>query len=249
MKEKMEKNTNKTKQTNASLKNAPKRVERGPSPGLKKGEAQAAQPKQQKSVRAEKPDKAGKVRPKEKKVDLKSKEKSRLLNRITIFGVINLICLILIFVIIGELPEKALELKNLINSQVKAEESKRVNISDLEIQSNREKADKIQNLFPDDSGLIDFIKLIENRKEQGSVVNFSFASQEPVRDGTANLGIPVVIEFRGTWQEIDRDLQEIQSSAYLFRPITIEAKPRIEENVIEFMYGGFLYVDESLEQI
>jgi hypothetical protein len=66
-----------------------------------------------------------------------------------------------------------------------------------------------------------------------------------VRDGTTRLGVPVVVNFNGSWDQIDKDMRDIQLAPFLFRPITIEAHITAEEGVIELMYGGFLYVDES----
>ncbi len=196
-------------------------------------------------------EKASKITNRQKKLkndgdDKKGKGKSKFTKKVIFFGVINLLAVVVLLVLLNELPKKALELKTLVNAGIKAEASSRVNYTDLELQTNKEMIDKISKLFPNDEGLVDFIKFIEGVKAEGVLVNFSFASKEPVRDKTANLGIPVILEFRGSWGQIDNDLQKLQKAPYLFRPITVEAKPHLEENVVELMYGGFLYVDESL---
>lgn len=184
---------------------------------------------------------------KERKVDIKKTRKTSKFHipKIYLFAVLNVIALIMSIYLLGTFNQKSNELKELINAQLNAQQSSQVNLADLEIKSNQEKADKIIALFPNDQGLLDFIQIIEDKSKQGTIVNFTFASKEPVRDSTARLGIPVVVNFRGSWQDIDRDLREIQKSPFLFRPITIEASITAEENVVEFMYGGFLYVDDS----
>lgn len=168
-------------------------------------------------------------------------------NRAVFFSAINLVAVITLFFIISELPKEARNLSSLINSQLRAEMSSRVNYSDLQLQSNRERSDYILALFPDDSGLVDFIQTVERLKSEGAVVNFSFASSQPVRDKTGGLGIPVLIEIRGTWEAINNDLVKLQRAPYLFRPITVDIRNTDEEEIKLLLYGGFLYVDESFE--
>jgi Tfp pilus assembly protein PilO len=66
-------------------------------------------------------------------------------------------------------------------------------------------------------------------------------------DKTGNYGIPVIIELNGAWESIGQDLQEIQKLPFLLRAISIDAEPDKEnESMIQFKYGGFLYVDTRL---
>lgn len=179
-------------------------------------------------------------------VGKKVKTGSRFTKRALFFGVINLLAIVFLLILQSELPKKALELKTLINAGIRAEASSKINYTDLELESNKELINKISKLFPDDQGLVDFIKTMEDIKTGGVLVSFSFASKKPVRDKTGNPGIPSIAQFRGTWEQIDSELQKVQEAPYLFRPITVEIKTLPEENMVELMYGGFLYVDENL---
>ncbi|MBN1168627.1 hypothetical protein JXA63_01935 [Candidatus Woesebacteria bacterium] len=174
------------------------------------------------------------------------KKKKNRFSKIYMFIITDIIVFALLFFFLGLVRKKAVALNGLINTYQNAQRSSQVNFADLEIKSNKEKADKIVELFPNEKKFLEFIKIIEEKSgDGGSVVNFTFATKEPVRDSTTRLGIPVVVNFKGSWGQIDKDLRDIQSAPFLFRPITIEAKNTAEEGVVELMYGGFLYIDES----
>lgn len=175
-----------------------------------------------------------------------STKKGIVFSRLYFFVILDLITFLMLFYFLGVIKKKAVILNDLVNAYQNAQQSSKVNFVDLEIKSYKEKADKIISLFPNDQRLLDFIKIIEDKSgDNGSVVNFTFATKEPVRDSTTRLGVPVVINFKGSWMQIDKDLRDIQSAPFLFRPITIEAKNTNNGDMVELMYGGFLYVDES----
>ena len=173
--------------------------------------------------------------------------KSVLTSRVLLLGAGNLIFMFLLAFFLVKLPGKANELKRLRNASFRASSEGRTEIAKFEIESVRERADKLANLFPDESGLVDFVNDIEKIKEEGVVTRLSFASTEVVRDRTGYYGIPVIIHFRGSWSQIDTDLQKIQKLHFLFRAVSIKAEVfSEEENVVELSYGGFLYVDDKL---
>lgn len=186
---------------------------------------------------------------KNKKV--KAEEKNfgkRLKTRAIIILGINFVGIIILVILLRKLPTKALELKGLKNSIITAEQSAEVNFADLELKSNKELAEKLLVMYPDEVGLVNFIQEIEKLKKRGIVTNFSFANQTPVRDKTRYLGIPIAIEIKGNWKEISGALVDLQKLPYLFRPVSMSTQPDSEEGLINVRYGGFLYVDESLEE-
>jgi hypothetical protein len=158
---------------------------------------------------------------------------------------INIILLVLTFVILVNMPKKSDELKALKNQELDVIKSSGVQTSDLEVGTTAEKIVRLQSIFPDDTGIVNFVKEIEKLKDGGIVKGISFVSQEAVRDRTKALGIPFVIELEGSWADIDTTLTTIQKLPYLFRAITIETNIN-EEGIVNYKYGGFLYVDESL---
>lgn len=171
-----------------------------------------------------------------------------------ILAVINIISVILIIILLVKLPQKAKEVKALRTENIKNESSVSFEFSDIE--EAKKRSQELERLFLDESGLVEFVKEIEKIKAGGgTVVQLNFGSQQPIRDKTGYAGIPVIIEMEGSWQAIGQDLQKIQSLPYLFRAVKIEAgsKSAIGEEVqatdiIEFKYGGFLYVDDKLAE-
>lgn len=172
--------------------------------------------------------------------------RARLLSKVGLVAMANLVGIVFAVLAVGNLPDKAAEFKKLRNMSISAEARSKVEIADLEIKSNIEKSDRLIALFPDETGLVNFVKEIEKLKLEGIVKTFSFANQEAVRDKTTILGIPFVIELEGTWDQIDASLQSLQRLEFLYRAITVQIEPKEEENLINFKYGGFIYVDESL---
>ena len=84
--------------------------------------------------------------------------------------------------------------------------------------------------------------------KDGVLVGFNFANKEAIKDVSGYYGIPIAIEFSGSWEGIVRDLERFEKLPYLMRPIKAEVNTIPDEdnkNVINFKYGIFLYVDES----
>jgi len=140
------------------------------------------------------------------------------------------------------------ELKDLTNARARAEASSKINIGDLEIETNQQQAQVLEEIFPDEAELIDFVQEVEKLETDGLVSDFTFANTEPIRDQTKILGIPVVIEMVGPWDRINTGLERLYNTKYLLRAITITAEPSGEEGNVRFKYGGFLYVDDSFEK-
>ena len=169
---------------------------------------------------------------------------SNLLIRAAILAFINLIGVAGIIYFNRKIPEKALEVKSFRSEQlgISAQNSE---IIKRDIEESKELADKLFSLFPDDEGLVNFANELDRIKAEGKIVGFSFATEEAVKDKTGSIGIPVLIEIKGTWAEIDTDLQKIQKLPYLLRPIQVSAAPAPEEGLIDLKFGGFLYVGKD----
>jgi Tfp pilus assembly protein PilO len=173
------------------------------------------------------------------------KKKKKLISASLFVTILNVVLIILTFLVLTVVPKKSDELKTIKNEQLDAQLSSNVQVSDLEIGSIAEKVDKLNSIFPDDVGIVNFVKEIEKLKTGGIVKGISFVNQEAVMDKRTNsLGTPFVIEMEGAWADIDTSLNTIEKLPDLFRVVTIEAKVN-EEGVVNFKYGGFLYVDET----
>lgn len=173
--------------------------------------------------------------------DLSSKMYTK---RDIIFGVINLVALIVLFVLLSKLPAKAKDLKELRNESLKAQVPLKLELA--EVEEAEEKAEDITSQFVDEAGVVEFVGEVEGLKDEGSAVSrVNFASQRSIEDKTGNLGIPIVITLMGTWEQIDSDLQRIQKLPYFFRAVRINTRQMEEPGVIEFKYGIILYVKDE----
>lgn len=162
--------------------------------------------------------------------------------------VINVGLIMATLFLLRQLPIRAKEFKQVRNASISTGTKSKTEIAGLEIEASKEKADKLSDIFPDEGGLIGFVREVDILKEEGLVTRFAFASDKAVRDSTGNFGIPVIIEFRGTWAQVGQGLSRLNEIPFLLRAISIEAERGGEENLVVFKYGGFLYVDPTLAE-
>ena len=163
---------------------------------------------------------------------------------ILILGIVNLVCLLVLIFILTLLPRKAEELKNLRSLIAKANSQNSNEIIIAEISAAKNKTEKLVDLFPDENGLVKFASQIDSLKNQGTVINFSFAKDTAVKDKTGLIGLPIVIEISGTNTQVDLVLKQIQNMPFFLRAINIEIK-EIEDKKIRLKFGGILYVKEN----
>lgn len=165
----------------------------------------------------------------------------------TILAVANVAILVSLIFLQGQLLKRADELKKVRAEDLGLAQGSEVEVVSTDLAANKEIKEELSSLFPDESGLVNFVREMERLKTEGVVTSFSVASQDAVRDKTGHFGIPVIIEFRGSWAQIDNDLQRLQSLPYFIRAVKLETRPdETESGVINLRYGVFIYVDESL---
>ncbi len=167
---------------------------------------------------------------------------------IVVLNTINLLVLSVTAILLVNLPKKADEVKEQRNSLVSSITSSDIQNVRKEIELYKDKTSRLKSFFPDDSGLIDFVKEVEEIKEGGVLTGFSFANKEVVKDATGYYGIPIVLQFTGSWPDISRDVEQFEKLPYLVRPIKVESTTSLDgdgKNVVNFKYGFFLYVNES----
>lgn len=165
-----------------------------------------------------------------------------------ILGIVNLVSVIFFVIILISFPKKSQELRELRIKEMRNSTTFTLEASEVEVA--KPKADVIDKLFLNESGVVDFVNDLELQKTgDGAISKITFASQKAVIDRTGNFGIPIVIELVGSWQSIDTDLQKIDKLPYLFRPVKVEIEHSEDDpQVVIYKYGIFLYVRESLGQ-
>lgn len=159
--------------------------------------------------------------------------------------IVNLISVVLLVIILLKFPEKSEELKRLRVDELKSQSN--IAYEAQGIEGARERSQKLNNLFLDESGVVGFVNDLEGLRGEGtSISKINFGNPTALRDKSENIGIPLVVELTGAWDAIDRDLQSIDNLPYLFRPVNVEiSRSKDDSKVIIFKYGVFLYVNDS----
>ena len=163
---------------------------------------------------------------------------------ITLLKVRYVFLLALLF-LLTNLPHKG-EKISLLRSQnfqaaaISGDQSFINNLSQAQI-----KADQLQALYPNEARLLKFVEEIDRLKDKGVISRFSFANDDPVKDKTGYIGVPIVIEFRGTWPQISQTLKSVQGLPFLIRAIDIEISQIPNQGIQRLMFGGVLYVAEN----
>lgn len=163
-----------------------------------------------------------------------------------ILAVVNIAFLTALTILLGKLPNRAGELSQLRSTATIAAAKSEVEVAEFEIEESRLKAEGLKKYFPNQTGLANFAAEMDALKEEGLISSFSFASEDAVRDQTGYYGVPTVIRFLGNWDLISQGLSQIGKLPYLIRAVNIESAATGEDNLIDFRFGAFLYVDESL---
>ena len=164
--------------------------------------------------------------------------------KIMIILTVNIVLLGSLVSLLGLISQKARQVQ-FLNSQIAATVSEsewETVIQELAISQREIK--ELAALFPDEVELIAFVKIIDQGKGSGLVTHFSFASDEPVKDKTGFVGIPLVIELSGTWSQVNQTLDEIQNLPFIVRAITVEITA-VSESEFKARLGGILYVNEA----
>ena len=182
-----------------------------------------------------------KTKPKEEK----QSGKSRLLLNIVILGGLDLIWLLALLFLLTNLPQKGekislLRSQNLQAAAISGDQSLISSLSQAQI-----KADQLQVLYPNEARLLKFVEEIDRLKDKGVISRFSFANDDPVKDKTGYIGIPIVIEFRGTWPQISQTLKSVQNLPFLIRAIDVEISQIPNQGIQRLKFGGILYVAEN----
>lgn len=175
--------------------------------------------------------------------------KPGILFKAAILVIVNLLVVGGVVFLLDRLESKALEVKKLRSIQLTASHGEPFSALKADVEAAESKTGELLKYYPDSEGLIAFVGEIDKLKAEGVVTGFSFANEEPIKDNrTGAFGLPVLIELKGNWAAIDSALGRIMSLPYLLRSIRIDATPSEEEGLIEFKFGGLLYVDKNFSQ-
>ncbi len=183
------------------------------------------------------------------KNDLLKKTLGKFPGFIIIF-IIDLFCIIGLIVLMRDITSKSSEIK-VIKTTIARGNDVNIKIIENDLKNSQEKYSKLQLLFPDESGLVNFVMFVDSLKKQGIVDSFSLASNEIVKDKTGYFGLPVIIESQGNKDKINSVVEKVYTSSYMIRTINFEVRKIGEENnekKYSLKIGGFLYVDDKFKK-
>jgi Tfp pilus assembly protein PilO len=178
---------------------------------------------------------------KEQRINKESKSFKR---KIIILGIGDVLAILFLIMLFGRMQLLANDIKKMRSEQVKLTP---VNIDTIrkELVEAQEKNKKLEALFPDEVGLVNFVNEIDAIKEDKILTGFSFANNVPLKDKLGYSGLPVLLRFKGSLSEINNALAKVQALPYLLRPIDIKISSQEATGSAILDYGGLLYVNEN----
>jgi len=170
----------------------------------------------------------------------KSKKTNKFYVKLISVHLLNLVLIGIIVVLLGKLPSRASEIKNLRNQQVLVHENTDVAVIEAELKSHAQEISTIENSFVDESDLLFFIEALDRLKAQGLITSFEPLSASSVTNRKTS-GFPLLVTFNGSPEHVSDGIMEFQKLPFLFKPITAEISFNRDDRNTIFNYGIFLY--------
>ena len=167
--------------------------------------------------------------------------------KIGILVFVNILCLVGIFQTANFLSIQAAQAQKIRQNNVLSQTSSQQVVLQSELDKYKTQADSLENLFPDDTTVVNFVLAISDLKSKGQITDFAFSTPNstPVKDNLGLLGIPISITIDGDINTINSGLQSVNSLPYLIRPLVLDIEAASQSGQLEAQYGGFLYVDQN----
>lgn len=170
------------------------------------------------------------------------KTSSRVLLKIIILNLVNLVLVIAIFFLLGELPKLGNSIKEIRSSNIAAEGKNDAVILASEVDRNREKIDNIRNIYVDENGFVEFVSIINPLRVEGIISDLVF-SPSAVENSKKQAGVPITMVFQGSRDQINLALEKLYQAPVLFNVVSVELEGTAEAAI--YRLSIFLLVDES----
>lgn len=161
-----------------------------------------------------------------KKFSAEGKRASRVVVKIVAANVVNVVLLVALFYILGQLPVVARKIKELRNTQLAAQESADVAVINAELARFADKIDTLTGLRASDREFIEFIEQITSLKSEGLISEIVYPGGGPVVSPRLNSiggrGYPVIFVLKGSQENVNAALSRIQSLPFLITSQEIE---------------------------
>ncbi|OGM14644.1 hypothetical protein A3D84_00125 [Candidatus Woesebacteria bacterium RIFCSPHIGHO2_02_FULL_42_20] len=114
-------------------------------------------------------------------------------------------------------------------------------LSDL--QQNEKTISDLESVFVDEQGFIDYVEKLDGFGDER--LTFSFATQEPVKNRQGYLGLPLLLEFKGTKSEVGEALNKFGVLSEMVKFIDVEVLNSKDEDKLVVKVSAFLYTNEK----
>jgi len=165
--------------------------------------------------------------------------------RVVFLLVLNGLLLVGILILVLELPKKAGEIAQIRSERIRTVED--VEIASFEVGQALEKTVRLEGLFADENGLLNFYNRMDEIKAEGVVSGYSFIGNDALRDRSGYAVLPFSVKMLGSWEQIKSTLNKISGLGYMTRAVKVDYG-LTEEGLVDFSYGGVLYVSSNFTQ-
>lgn len=118
--------------------------------------------------------------------------------KVAIANIINVVLLVTIFFLLGNLSDIAEKIKDLRSAHLVAQGTSDAALIHADIEKNQDKVDKLDELYIDDDGFADFLTAVAAIRTDPTITEVTFPGSEEAISGTNQTGVPVSIVFQGT---------------------------------------------------
>lgn len=165
--------------------------------------------------------------------------------RLGIAGVLGLILVGGIFFSAGRLKVLVAEIEKK-RGQMVALQQKEENLRLLSVvlDSVKKETPLIEGALPDERGVVDFIKTVEDLGKEVNIESFSFESDRPQFDREGNSYIEWTIETSAPLAQLETFLEKLLALPLLIKPKLIDID-KIDEELGKLIFRGWLYVNPN----
>jgi Tfp pilus assembly protein PilO len=160
-----------------------------------------------------------------------------------ILGALNIIFLLISVFLASRMETAGKQIKELRTKQVAQTEASST-VATEELSKYKAQYEKVLEAFPSENEVIGFVSQIDGLKKAGVVSGFSFASDIPLKDKNGILGLPILIEAKGSLEQINAAVEAIEKLPVILSAVKTEIT-KVEDGSYLMRWGGFLYVDQN----
>ena len=178
---------------------------------------------------------------------MKNYLKSTILKKTPIVLIGDFLAIIFLIIILVRMQSVADQIKT-VRSESASFTPVNIEAVKAEILKTKDTQTKLKLVFPKELELVDFINRINAIKSDAVLKNFSFPSDNIVRDKGGNIGLPILLSFSGKIDDINASLQKVNDLPFIIRAIDFKLSVSPDSSGSASLdYGGFLYVNENFK--